>query len=290
MVFIVYIALAFLGALGVYFLFTAFTGSLDRLFRKPIEVMPGELQEKERQIPLFAMLSATASDLSRLLSRGPEDLPDRLRRSGFFYPSIEVFYVRRILFAIFWGVTIFVVLSVVQLGLIPTIFAASGAAVFGFFEPDRRLSTAINARIKRMSKEMGYSIDLIVMSESVKADIQESLRSVSDFGLFGQFCNEVYTYMDSGGMLLMPAVMKAESNYPKFPNLSEFVDLLQMKSSGVPIDQALRVKAESLRNDLAMEIIRVASSTESRIALLTSTGGAMAALLPILVAMIFIAF
>jgi hypothetical protein len=50
------------------------------------------------------------------------------------------------------------------------------------------------------------------------------------------------------------------------------------------------VKDESLRNDLAMEIIRVASSTESRIALLTSTGGAMAALLPILVAMVFIAF
>jgi Flp pilus assembly protein TadB len=287
---IVYLVLAFLGALGIYFIFTAFTGSLERLFRKPIEVMPGELQEKERQIPLFAMISATTSDLSRLLSRGPQDLPDRLRRSGFYYPSIEVFYVRRILFAIAWGVSIFMILSIVPIGLLPAILGSAGGSVFGFFEPDRRLDSAIKARIKRMSKEMGYSIDLIVMSESVKADIQESLRSVSDFGLFGQFCNEVYTYMDTGGMLLMPAVMKAELNYPKFPNLSEFIDLLQMKSSGVPIDQALRVEAESLRNDLAMEIIRVASSTEARISLLTSTGGAMAALLPILVAMVYIAF
>jgi hypothetical protein len=285
-----HIILAFVGALGVYFLFTALTGGLEHLFRKPIEVVPGELAAEENKIPLFVMLSSTASDLSRVISRGPDDLPDRLRRSGYYYPSVEVFYVRRILFAIYWGIGVFVVLSMIRMGLFPTSIAAAGAAFFGFFEPDRRLSSAINKRIKQMSKEMGYSIDLIVMSESVKANIQESLRSVSDFGLFGQFCHEVYSYMETGGMLLMPAVEKAEANYPKFPNLSEFVDLLQMKSSGVPIDQALRVKAESLRNDLAMDIIRVASSTEARISFLTSTGGAVAALLPIVIAMVFIAF
>lgn len=239
-----HIILAIVGALGVYFLFTALTGGLEYLFRKPLEVAPGERQEKELRLPLFVMVNSTASDLSRLLSRGPEDLPDRLRRSGYFYPTIEVFYIRRILFAIFYGIGVFALLSVIRMGLLPSIVAASAASSFGFFEPDRRLGTAIKNRIKRMSKEMGYAIDLIVMSESVKADIKESLRSVSEFGLFGQFCFEVFSYMDTGGMLLMPAVDKAEANYPKFPKLKEFVDLLQIKSSGVPIDQALQVQAE----------------------------------------------
>ena len=39
-----------------------------------------------------------------------------------------------------------------------------------------------------------------------------------------------------------------------------------------------------------MEIIRVASATEAQIALLTSMGGSMAALLPIVIAMVYIAF
>jgi hypothetical protein len=285
-----HIILAFIGALGVYFIFTAMTGGLQYLFKKPLELVPGEQAEKEKQIPLVFMLTSTATDLSRAISRGPDNLPDRLRRSGYFYPSIEVFYTRRIIFAIFWGVGLFVLVSIVRLGMIPSILVSAAGAAYGFFEPDRRLSGAIKRRIARMSKEMGYAIDLIVMAESVKSDVKESLRVVGDFGLFGQFCNEIYTYMDTGGMMFLPAVEKAATNYPQFPRLKEFLDLLHMKSTGAPINTALQVQSESIRNELAMEIIRVASATEAQIALLTSMGGSMAALLPIVIAMVYIAF
>jgi hypothetical protein len=91
-------------------------------------------------------------------------------------------------------------------------------------------------------------------------------------------------------MMFLPAVEKAATDYPQFPRLKEFLDLLHMKSTGAPINTALQVQSESIRNELAMEIIRVASATEAQIALLTSMGGSMAALLPIVIAMVYIAF
>lgn len=283
-----HIIIALVGAIGVFFLYTAFTGGLEYLFRKPIELKPGDRAAKENKNPLFVMLTATITDLSRMFSRGSEDLPDRLRRSGYYYPSIEIFYTRRVIFALSYGLPVFIILALVRVGLIPAIAAAIGAAFLGFFEPDRRLGGALKRRIVRISKEMGYSIDLFVIANNVKSDIKESLKAISKFGLFGKFCAEVVAYMDTGD-LPMDAIAKVEPDFPKMPRLKEFIDLLQIRASGASIDTALQVQAESLRNELTMEIIRVASNMESRISLMTTLGGAIATVLPILVAMVQIA-
>lgn len=284
-----HIALAFLGALGVYLLFLALTGSLEFLVRKPVEMIPGDLEAKARQNPVVAMTNHAMVDLSRMLQPAAQDLPQRLRQSGYFYPSVEVFYLRRLLFAIFWGIAVFFLLSLVGVSWIPSILATCGAAYFGFFEPNRRVAAALKTRTQRMMREMGYAMELIVMANKVNAPLEDALASVGDFGLFGRLCREIVRHRGLGQELKV-AIDKAQMDFPVFPELLEFFDLIRTKGSGAPIDRALQVQAESFRNKMILEIIRIAASVESRVSFLASSLGAMSAMLPILGAMLMTMF
>jgi Flp pilus assembly protein TadB len=215
-------------------------------------------------------------DLSKRIKPESGDLEERLRRSGWFYPSVAEFHARRIVASLvfaFLGIVLAVGVMV-AIG-IPVRFlfvATSGTlfAVLGFFYPDRSLDNAIKKRRDVLKREMGFGLEKISLFLQSGSDLLEALGQTSSLGMFGRACNLIAAQAGTGRPISEVNDM-VRDELPITPEFDEFLQLVQMSIvKGQEIVEPFRQRAASMREMLRRAIIEEGHRASIRVTLITS--------------------
>jgi Flp pilus assembly protein TadB len=276
------IALAFFGAVGAYIAYSALFASLP-FSKKKIEWNPGD-KNKRPPNALLISIYAFFGDFGKLY-RPSLNVMEKMEKSGDLYGSIEQFYAMRVLEAIFNGLIVLFITSVIayfsHMTFIMVIALSGVVAYITFFNPDRKLDRRLRQRRDQLLREMSFAMEQIVLIMQVKPDLSEALQSVRRFGMFGKICYEASFGLEEGKDM-EAAIKKAGARYPSFPELEEFFDLLRTnREHGHRINEALKTDAEILRNNLSLDIVRRAASITNRVTMLASSYILSATLIPI---------
>ena len=266
-------ALALLSGIGVFLIFASFSVPLTAATRRIMDESAGPR--------LGGMAEGNISrafmvDISKRIKPEGGDLEERLRRSGWFYPSVAEFHARRIVASLvfsFLGIVL-AVGAMIAIGIpVRFLFVAAAGTLFtvlGFFYPDRALDNAIKKRRDVLKREMGFGLEKISLFLQSGSDLLEALGQSSSLGMFGRACSLIAAQAGTGRPISEVNSM-VRDELPITPEFDEFLQLVQTSIvKGQEIVEPFRQRAASMREMLRRAIIEEGHRASIRVTLITS--------------------
>ncbi len=266
-------ALALLSGIGIFLIFASFSIPLSAATRRIMDESAGPR--------LGGMAEGNISrafivDLSKRIKPEGGDLEERLRRSGWFYPSVAEFHARRIVASLvfsFLGIVL-AVGAMIAIGIpVRFLFVAAAGTLFtvlGFFYPDRALDNAIKKRRDVLKREMGFGLEKIALFLQSGSDLLEALGQSSSLGMFGRACSLIAAQAGTGRPISEVNSM-VRDELPITPEFDEFLQLVQTSIvKGQEIVEPFRQRAASMREMLRRAIIEEGHRASIRVTLITS--------------------
>lgn len=266
-------ALALLSGIGIFLIFASFSIPLTAATRRIMDESAGPR--------LGGMAEGNISrafivDLSKRIKPEGGDLEERLRRSGWFYPSVAEFHARRIVASLvfsFLGIVL-AVGAMIAIGIpVRFLFVAAAGTLFtvlGFFYPDRALDNAIKKRRDVLKREMGFGLEKIALFLQSGSDLLEALGQSSSLGMFGRACSLIAAQAGTGRPISEVNSM-VRDELPITPEFDEFLQLVQTSIvKGQEIVEPFRQRAASMREMLRRAIIEEGHRASIRVTLITS--------------------
>lgn len=266
-------ALALLSGIGIFLIFASFSIPLSAATRRIMDESAGPR--------LGGMAEGNISrafivDLSKRIKPEGGDLEERLRRSGWFYPSVAEFHARRIVASLvfsFLGIVL-AVGAMIAIGIpVRFLFVAAAGTLFtvlGFFYPDRALDNAIKKRRDVLKREMGFGLEKISLFLQSGSDLLEALGQSSSLGMFGRACSLIAAQAGTGRPISEVNSM-VRDELPITPEFDEFLQLVQTSIvKGQEIVEPFRQRAASMREMLRRAIIEEGHRASIRVTLITS--------------------
>lgn len=266
-------ALALLSGIGIFLIFASFSIPLSAATRRIMDESAGPR--------LGGMAEGNISrafivDLSKRIKPEGGDLEERLRRSGWFYPSVAEFHARRIVASLvfaFLGIVL-AVGAMIAIGIpVRFLFVAAAGTLFtvlGFFYPDRALDNAIKKRRDVLKREMGFGLEKISLFLQSGSDLLEALGQSSSLGMFWRACSLIAAQAGTGRPISEVNSM-VRDELPITPEFDEFLQLVQTSIvKGQEIVEPFRQRAASMREMLRRAIIEEGHRASIRVTLITS--------------------
>ena len=266
-------ALALLSGIGIFLIFASFSVPLTAATRRIMDESAGPR--------LGGMAEGNISrafmvDLSKRIKPEGGDLEERLRRSGWFYPSVAEFHARRIIASLvfsFLGIVL-AVGAMIAIGIpVRFLFVAAAGTLFtvlGFLFPDRALDNAIKKRRDVLKREMGFGLEKISLFLQSGSDLLEALGQSSSLGMFGRACSLIAAQAGTGRPISEVNSM-VRDDLPITPEFDEFLQLVQTSIvKGQEIVEPFRQRAASMREMLRRAIIEEGHRASIRVTLITS--------------------
>lgn len=266
-------ALALLSGIGIFLIFASFSVPLTAATRRIMDESAGPR--------LGGMAEGNISrafmvDISKRIKPEGGDLEERLRRSGWFYPSVAEFHARRIVASLvftFLGIVL-AVGAMIAIGIpVRFLFVAAAGTLFtilGFFFPDRALDNAIKKRRDVLKREMGFGLEKISLFLQSGSDLLEALGQTSSLGMFGRACSLIAAQAGTGKPISEVNDM-VRDELPITPEFDEFLQLVQTSIvKGQEIIEPFRQRAASMREMLRRAIIEEGHRASIRVTLITS--------------------
>ena len=163
---------------------------------------------------------------------------------------------------------------------------ATGAAVFGFITPDRKIVSATNARKKTIQREMGFGLEQISLMLTSGEQLEKALSSAKKTGEFGQICEHI-AFGKATNRTIVDIIDEIKEELPEISVLNEFLELVRMESKGQNLVEPFRVMAMLQRDRLENEIIEAGGKAKVTVTMLTSAFVMMSSLF-VLIGPIFI--
>ena len=266
-------ALALLSGIGIFLIFASFSIPLSAATRRIMDESAGPR--------LGGMAEGNISrafivDINKRIKPEGGDLEERLRRSGWFYPSVAEFHARRIVASLvfaFLGIVL-AVGAMIAIGIpVRFLFVAAAGTLFtvlGFFYPDRALDNAIKKRRDVLKREMGFGLEKISLFLQSGSDLLEALGQSSSLGMFGRACSLIAAQAGTGRPISEVNSM-VRDELPITPEFDEFLQLVQTSIvKGQEIVEPFRQRAASMREMLRRAIIEEGHRASIRVTLITS--------------------
>jgi hypothetical protein len=225
----------------------------------------------------MTIVNRIAVDMSKYVGGKPSaDLETRLRKSGYRYKSVSEYMYRRLVnaaafavFGVFMGSYFF------GFGVEILILLAAGAAVYGFRGPDITINNSIKSRSEKLQLEMGYVMEQFLLLIDAGVGYQESLVNCSGMGDFGAFLGKIAENLQLADSA-SKAIEKASFDIPIFPEMEQFLDLLQAHIvEKQDISAPLHAMSLTLREKFNNDIKKKSGSAKLKaLAVLIGFGGA----------------
>ena len=107
------------------------------------------------------VFTSMLADLSNKIRPVDGNLETRLRKSGWVYQGPMEYHAKRMTLAILFFLIPVVMGMILKGSFLTVALLATGAAVFGFITPDRKIVSATKARKKTIQREMGFGLEQI---------------------------------------------------------------------------------------------------------------------------------
>ena len=266
-------ALALLSGIGIFLIFASFSIPLSAATRRIMDESAGP---RLGGMAEGNITRAFMVDISKRIKPEGGDLEERLRRSGWFYPSVAEFHARRIVASLvfsFLGIVL-AVGAMIAIGIpVRFLFVAAAGTLFtvlGFFYPDRALDNAIKKRRDVLKREMGFGLEKIALFLQSGSDLLEALGQSSSLGMFGRACSLIAAQAGTGRPISEVNSM-VRDELPITPEFDEFLQLVQTSIvKGQEIVEPFRQRAASMREMLRRAIIEEGHRASIRVTLITS--------------------
>lgn len=232
------------------------------------------------------VFTSMLADLSNKIRPVDGNLETRLRKSGWVYQGPMEYHAKRMTLAIIFFI-IPVVLGMILKGSFLTIaLLATGAAVFGFITPDRKIVSATNTRKKTIQREMGFGLEQISLMLTSGEQLEKALSSAKKTGEFGKICEHI-AVGKATNRTIGDIITEIKEELPEISVMNEFLELVRMESKGQNLVEPFRVMAMLQRDRLENEIIEAGGKAKVTVTMLTSAFVMMSSLF-VLIGPIFI--
>jgi len=232
------------------------------------------------------VFTAILADLSNRIRPVDGNLETRLRKSGYIYTGPMEYHAKRMLLAISFFIIPVAAGLILKGNFLTVALIATGASVFGFIIPDRKIAGATNARKKTIQREMGFGLEQISLMLTSGEQLERALSSAKKTGEFGQICEHI-AVGKATNRTIGDIIAEIKEELPEISVMNEFLELVRMESKGQNLVEPFRVMAMLQRDRLENEIIEAGGRAKVRVTMLTSAFVMMSALF-VLVGPIFI--
>ncbi len=269
-----------IGALGFYVLLSSFwkRGPSGRLASGLGQPHQPDLVLTDMPLPLGQRaLAQPLADLGARVSRGdPNDIEDRLRRSGWRYTSTGDYYGSKVMSAIVLFVVAAVIAIVLRLPVPLTVLIAVGAGAVGLFSPDQEIGKATERRRKALFREMAWTLDRLAVVMETGLGLDTALKdliwiSKGRGGLFMALLRDLVNALFTRETNVQAVLERLRATAPRMPELDTFLQLVKVHLEQTqPIAHQLKALATHMRDELTNDIETRRQAAEMRIVFLTS--------------------
>lgn len=232
------------------------------------------------------VFTSMLADLSNRIRPVDGNLETRLRKSGWIYQGPMEYHAKRMTLSIFFFM-IPVAAGIILKGSFLTVaLLATGAAVFGFITPDRKIADATNKRKKTIQREMGFGLEQISLMLTSGEQLERALSSAKKTGEFGRICEHI-AVGKATNRTIGDIIAEIKEELPEISVMNEFLELIRMDSKGQNLVEPFRVMAMLQRDRLENEIVEAGGRAKVTVTMLTSAFVMMSSLF-VLIGPIFI--
>ena len=231
------------------------------------------------------VLTAMLADFSGKLPYS-EGLMPRLRKSGWVYKGEMDYHASRMSLALTFFLIPVIAGFFLKLDVITVALVASGAAVFGFITPDRKIASATKKRKSSIQREMGFGLEQISLNLTSGSLLPEALSSAKSIGEFGRICEHIAVSINSNKNL-DDIIQDVKDDLPEISLMNEFLELVRASRKGQDLVKPFQTTAMLLRERLETEIIEAGGVAKVKVTMLTSAFVMMSSLF-VLIGPIFI--
>ena len=232
------------------------------------------------------VFTAMLADISNRIRPVDGSLETRLRKSGYVYQGPMEYHAKRMTFSILFFLIPVVMGMILKGSFLTVALIATGAAVFGFILPDRKIAKATAERKKTIQREMGFGLEQISLMLTSGEQLEKALSSAKKTGEFGQICEHI-AVGKATNRTIGDIIAEIRDELPEISVMNEFLELVRMESRGQSLVEPFRVMAMLQRDRLENEIIEAGGRAKVIVTMLTSAFVMMSSLF-VLIGPIFI--
>ncbi len=256
------IAIALVGATGIFLIWRAITQprlAQDGVGGQPLQGVIPIVRTSPLLDRLFGPLLGRLSYRVALLLRRVDKDEARLRAAGYpaRYPTVYDLYAWKVAMALF---LFFVGIAASLIGGANFLYLAFGLGILGAFLPDLQLAQLIRKREEQMRFEMAFSLHRMAVFCAAGGSLGEAAQHLAYSNRGGVFVNELrqVTADTQKGMTLDEALEQMKERNPNIPEVVTLAELL--RASG----RTGTSNAEMLRNLGNMMIDKALQEMEQR--------------------------
>ncbi len=278
-----YTIFAFLGAFSVALITLGILSAKSANKKKLIEDENGMYRTVDANDS--TVFTAMLSEFSEKLPFG-EDLPTRLRKSGWVYKGEMDYHAARMSAALTLFMIPVIAGIILKLDVITVALVATGAAVFGFTMPDRKIAGATKKRKASIQREMGFGLEQISLNLTSGSLLAEALSAAKGIGEFGRISEHIAVGINTNKNL-DDIIREVKDDLPEISLMNEFLELVRASKKGQDLVKPFQTSALLLRDRLETEIIEAGGKAKVKVTMLTSAFVMMSSLF-VLIGPIFI--
>ena len=215
------------------------------------------------------VFTAMLADLSNTIRPVDGNLETRLRKSGYVYQGPMEYHAKRMTLSILFFLFPVVMGMILKGSFLTVALIATGAAVFGFIMPDRKIAKATAMRKKTIQREMGFGLEQISLMLTSGEQLEKALSSAKKTGEFGQICEHI-AVGKATNRTIGDIISEIKDELPEISVMNEFLELVRMESRGQSLVEPFRVMAMLQRDRLENEIIEAGGRAKVTVTMLTS--------------------
>ena len=226
-----------------------------------------------------SVINSMLADWSKKIYPNSRDLSKRIQKSGYVYANELEYHAKRMTTAIAYLVVVLVFGVIFGISPMTVIILATGATIFGFLTPDRKINSATKKRKESIEREMGFGLERISLNLTSGSNLTTALSSANGIGEFGNVCETLASCINTN-QDLNQVIAIIKDDLPNMSLMNEFLELIRQSIiKGQDVSKSFSTTAELLRDRLEMEIVDAGGKAKIKITILTSTFLIIASLL-----------